>query len=52
VPVTLQANWDSEARIQMLRWEFGGILYEIIHGDAQTAFFSPQVIIQIAEGMQ
>ena len=52
VPVTLQANWDSEARIQILRWEFGGILYEIIHGDAQTAFFSPQVIIQIAEGMQ
>ncbi len=52
VNATLEAGWDPDAKIQVLRWEFGGILYEIIHGDADPALFTPQIIFKIAEGMQ
>jgi hypothetical protein len=49
---TLEAYWDPEANIQMLRWESRGILYEIIHGDEDVENLTLEVILQIAQGMQ
>ncbi|HLF89531.1 MAG TPA: hypothetical protein VI451_11330 [Anaerolineales bacterium] len=54
---TMQANWDPNAKIHMLRWEIadslsGGFLYEIIHADQTLDTLSAEMLVKIAESMK
>lgn len=48
---TMEANWDPEAKIHMLRWEMDGVLYEIIHADQTLESLSAEMLVKIAESM-
>jgi len=52
ITATMQANWDPEAKIHMLRWETGGFLYEIIHADPNLDSLSAELLVKIAESMK
>ncbi len=45
----MQANWDPEANVHMLRWEEGDILYEIIHAYDNEVEYNASLLIKIAE---
>jgi hypothetical protein len=49
---TMQANWDPNAKIHMLRWEMDGVLYEIIHADQTLETLSAEMLVKIAESMK
>ncbi len=49
---TMQANWDPEAKIHMLRWEMDGVLYEIIHADQTLESLSAEMLVKIAESIK
>lgn len=49
---TMEANWDPEAKIHMLRWEMDGVLYEIIHADQTLESLSAEMLVKIAESMR
>lgn len=52
ITATMQANWDPNAKIHMLRWETGGILYEIIHADQTLDTLSAEMLVKIAESVK
>ena len=49
---TMQANWDPQAKIHMLRWVTEGILYEIIHADQSLDTLSAEILVKIAESIK
>lgn len=48
---TMQANWDPDAKIHMLRWLTDGFLFEIIHADPTLETLSSEMLVKIAESM-
>jgi hypothetical protein len=51
----LEATWDSDASIQILRWLDKGMLFEIICAGGQpgqTAYLDKEHLIGLAESMQ
>lgn len=49
---TMQASWDPQAKIHMLRWEIDGVLYEIIHADQTLETLSAEMLVKIAESIK
>ena len=49
---TMQANWDPNAKIHMLRWVSDGILYEIIHADQTLDTLFAEMLVKIAESIK
>ena len=52
--ITLNATWDSDAKIQLLRWQENGILYEIIFAGSNSqalGYLTKNDLIAMAESM-
>ncbi|NJN45026.1 MAG: hypothetical protein HC806_10115 [Anaerolineae bacterium] len=52
ITATMQANWDPDAKIHMLRWQTNGFLHEIIHADQFLDTLSAEMLVKIAESMR
>ena len=52
ISVTMQASWNPDANVHMLRWVANGFLYEIIHADPMIDEPEPQLLISMAEGIK
>jgi hypothetical protein len=54
-PLTVEANWDPDAQVQILRWQDGDILYEIIYGGGRPGNINTlgkNDIISLARNLQ
>ncbi len=49
---TMQASWDPQASVHMIRWLSEGILYEVIHGDMNMEAPNAEALILLAESMK
>jgi hypothetical protein len=52
ITVTMQASWNPQANVHMLRWISDGYVYELIHADSEMDQPEPELLIKMAEGIK